>query len=259
MMSMPARLRARNAEWSLWALAMLAAVCTFSLWPELDLVISAQFYTPTIDPPFAMKNWLGVDALYRAVPWLGRLVLATSALLVTIAYWRPQWLTPRWRRRGKAMLLVALLGGVLLVNVGLKEHWGRPRPTATTHFGGAKPFQPALQPSALCRSNCSFVSGHAATGFCLLALGLTGAPALRRRWLLAGWVLGGTFGMGRIVQGGHFASDVIFCGLFIWGCALAVREVWLRLRVAQRGATRRSTGCPGMVHGGLSLRQSDSH
>ena len=239
MMAMRPRLGARRAEWTCWAFAMLAVAFTFSLWPELDLAISQQFYTPDTTPPFAMRSWLGVDATYQAVPWLGRLAFTTSALLVAIAYWRPQWLALRWRRRNTAALLVMLLGGVLLVNVVLKEHWGRPRPTATTHFGGVKPFQPALQPSNLCRRNCSFVSGHAATGFCLLALGLTGAPAARRRWLLAGWLAGGVIGMGRIVQGGHFASDVLFCGLFIWACALVVREVWLRLRLAQRS----TAGC----------------
>jgi lipid A 4'-phosphatase len=55
----------------------------------------------------------------------------------------------------------------------------------------------------------SFVSGHAAMGFWLMAL----AWVFRRRsWLWAGIVVGCVVSAGRIVQGGHFLSDTVMAG-----------------------------------------------
>ena len=43
-----------------------------------------------------------------------------------------------------------------------------------------------------------------------MAFGWLGAPAVRRRWLLASIACGGLFALVRIVPGGHFLSDTIF-------------------------------------------------
>jgi membrane-associated PAP2 superfamily phosphatase len=127
-----------------------------------------------------------------------------------------------------------LLGTGVVVNVILKETWGRPRPVEVQTFGGTGTFEPALRPSHQCDSNCSFVSGHAATGFTLMALGLLGAPATRRRWLLWGLAAGLATGALRIAQGGHFLSDVLFSGVFVWLVCVLLRQAWARLRLRRR-------------------------
>jgi membrane-associated PAP2 superfamily phosphatase len=134
--------------------------------------------------------------------------------------------------------LVMVLGTGVVVNAILKDNWGRPRPVDTQTFGGAGTFEPALLPSNQCDSNCSFVSGHAATGFTLLALGLLGAPATRRRWLLWGLAAGLTTGALRIAQGGHFLSDVLFSGLVIWLCGATLRAGYLYLRARRHRRLR---------------------
>ena len=222
--------RWREREWA-WIAATSTLLClSFSFWPELDLVLSRLFQT-------ASGSFVGnaqplVLAVYRAVPWVGR-ALALLALLVWL---RPAWsrISARWRRRLLTLGLSLLVGVGLAVNGVLKEQWGRARPGDVVALGGHAPFTPALRPVEHCQRNCSFVSGHAATGFVLMSIGLLGAPATRRRWLAVGLLAGLVVGLGRIAQGGHFASDVLFAGLEIWTCHAALRELWLHAVLRRR-------------------------
>ena len=52
-----------------------------------------------------------------------------------------------------------MLGPGLLVNLTLKNHWGRPRPIEVAQFGGDKQFVAWWDPRGTCDGNCSFVSG----------------------------------------------------------------------------------------------------
>ena len=148
----------------------------------------------------------------------------------------------RWRRRAQGLLLALVLGLWGVVNVGLKDHWGRPRPTEVSAFGGPHPFQSAGTVSPYCDRNCSFVSGHAATGFTLMAVGLLGTPATRRRWWRIGVVAGLLVGAGRVLQGGHFLSDIVLAGLVMHGVCLLIRAGWLRWRLRQRLVHARDRG-----------------
>ncbi len=231
--------RAREREWAAIAAVAMLLCLGFSLFPQLDLEVSRWFYAR--GEGFVGNRQPLVVALYLAVPWLGR-AAALLALVVGIAGWHRAGRLGRARWRRSVLLgLVLLLGVGALVNGVLKEHWGRARPMAVTALGGAARYVPALQPSDQCAHNCSFVSGHAATGFAVMALGCFGAPATRRRWLRWGLACGLLVGAGRVLQGGHFLSDVLFAGLAVWICAAALRQAWLLLRVHQR---RRRAGQP---------------
>mgnify|MGYP000057640139 CR=1 FL=1 len=162
-------------------------------------------------------------------------IVGEGALLALLgAAWRLVKLPRHWRRRAIALVVVAALGVGFLVHDVLKDSWGRPRPVATQAFGGAHPYQPALHPSDLCPRNCSFVSGHAAGGFMLLAVGMVGSRRTRWRWWAAGTAAGAVIGLARIAAGGHYLSDIVFGLLAVWGTAIVVREAWLRLAVWRR-------------------------
>lgn len=235
--------RAREREWGSIALATVLACAVFSLWPSIDLAVSQAF----VD---AQGRFVGdaippVRALYLAVPWITRAAALVALVALCMAARRPAWMGRRWRRRAGVTLLVLVLGVGLVVNGVLKQGWGRARPVDVGLVGGAGQFAPALRKSDQCARNCSFVSGHAASGFALIAWGLLGAPARRRRWLLLGGAAGLLVGLGRIAQGGHFASDVVFSGLVMWICSAAVREAWLLARLrwpSARSSRRPSAG-----------------
>lgn len=225
-------MKARRREWAWLAAGWLLAVVVFRGWPGLDLWVSAQFHAGA--GVFPLDEHPVVRGVYLVVPWLGRAMFVASLLVLLWAWRRPAAVPRPWARRAGAMALVLVLGLTGVVHGVFKDHWGRPRPVHVTEFNGPHPFQPALQRSDLCQRNCSFVSGHAGTGYVLMALGLFGAPATRRRWWAVGLASGLLIGLGRVMQGGHFASDVVFGALIIGVCAALIREAWLRLTLARR-------------------------
>ena len=221
-------MRERTREW-LWITTLAVVIGgVFRAWPELDIAISRAFQHA--DGSFAGNDSAVVMALYWSVPWIGRILGLGGLAIGLIGLWRRDWIGVRLRHRALSLALVFLVGVSAAVNFGLKEHWGRPRPASTSVLGGTLVFQPVLQPSNQCQRNCSFVSGHAATGYALLAVGLMAAPRLRRRWLAVGAAAGLLLGLARVSQGAHFTSDILFAGLVVWACASGVRHAWLALR-----------------------------
>lgn len=133
------------------------------------------------------------------------------------------------KRQVVTFLLVGIIiGPVLVVDVGLKDHSGRARPINVEAFGGAKQFTPAFIPADQCTHNCSFVSGHVVGTSFLMAFGWLGVPRKRRRWLVGSLAAASIVGIARIIPGGHFLSDVIFAWLFVY-FSLWLTEGILRL------------------------------
>jgi lipid A 4'-phosphatase len=221
-------MRVRYLNNWIWALCFVLACGIFLGSPELDLWIAMRFYDPT--GYFPANQWVSVQAVYVWAPRLGWLLTLWTLLVLAIRWYRPERISRGLWRRCLAWILVAVLGNGLLVHEGLKNQVGRPRPNQVQDMGGAVPFVPALQLSPSCARNCSFVSGHAALGFGFLAFGMWAARQARRRWLLAGVLMGSGIGLVRIVQGGHFLSDIVFAFLAIWGSAIVIHQVWLRWR-----------------------------
>ena len=226
-------MKARQREgWHLVGLALVAA-CLFEVFPQLDTWTSSQFYAGA--GRFPVDDWAGVRLIYHAVPWAGRLMVVATLCILLVAWVRQAWVA-RWVwRRCAALALSLVLGLGLVVNGSLKELWGRPRPAQTLEFGGQLPFVPALHPSRVCERDCaSFVSGHAATGFTLIALGLFARPLVRRRWWWLGISAGAAIGLVRVAQGRHYASDIVFGLVVMAGLAWLVREVWMRCMLLRR-------------------------
>jgi membrane-associated phospholipid phosphatase len=110
-------------------------------------------------------------------------------------------------------LAALIIGPGLLVNVFLKEYWGRPRPASTDLFGGTLPFVRAGEWSSACPDNCSFVSGEASSIFwlmCLIPLWPKHQRGMAAVIICTIAVL--TAGL-RVAFGGHYMSDVVLGGL----------------------------------------------
>lgn len=122
------------------------------------------------------------------------------------------------RKQALFFLLMLALGPGLVVNVLLKDHYGRARPIDVHEFGGQFPFTQFWQPGTS-SNNRSFPSGHASIAFYVVAPWFV----LRRRrpgqascWLAGGLAYGSLVGAARIMQGGHFLSDVLWAGGLVY-------------------------------------------
>jgi lipid A 4'-phosphatase len=240
-------MKARHRERIALLVLAGAAALLFERWPRLDLWLTAHFHAGA--GRFPANDMSLVQLVYVGVPWAGLgLLLATLALLAWAAGRREQVPRRAWRRAA-ALALVLLLGAGALVNGALKEQWGRPRPREVQDFSGVHPFVPALHPSRECVHNCSFVSGHAATGFALIAVGVFGPHAARQRWWRIGAAAGVAVGTVRVVQGAHFLSDVVFCLLLMWATCVLLREAWLRIMLLRRrrAGVDRTAGALGLL------------
>lgn len=222
-------MKAREREAWFGGAGLGISVLLFTLWPGLDLQVSQAFFDiPSATFPANQLTW--IHAVYVATPWLSRALFVLCCLGMVYLKMRSQPRALGLQRRLLAWLLMAVLGLGVVVDWGLKDKVGRPRPEQLQLFGADKPFVPAFQWSTHCDVNCSFVSGHAASGFSLMALGMWAGWRRRQNFLVLGMVTGSTIGAVRVAQGGHFVSDVVFSGWAIWLTYLLIRRIWLVLR-----------------------------
>ncbi len=202
---------------------LVLAGLTLVIWRTgLDLGLAGMVVGPD-------NTWPGMDRLpwnllYRWAP-APAFAMAGVALVLLVA----GVLSARWRRFRRDALFVILLlalGPGLLVNVALKDHVGRARPREVVQFGGSHRFTEIWQPGSTGR-NSSFPSGHASVAFFLIAPWFV----LRRRnrtlalvFLAGGTLFGLAVGWARILQGGHFLSDVVWAGglVYLTGAVLAL-------------------------------------
>jgi lipid A 4'-phosphatase len=196
------------------AVAIVAAI-VFTAFPGVDVWTSGLFYAAA-DGFYLQDAWWAV-ALYESIPIVA-IVVGVGSLLLLIHNLARKRQAGSLSNRFLLFVLAALaVGPGLVVNVGFKDNWGRARPRDVTEFAGEKRFTPALVPSDQCERNCSFVAGHPSVMFWLAALGYAATSRRRRtRIFAAAATLGLIAGLGRIVQGGHFLSDVIFSGLAVF-------------------------------------------
>lgn len=191
---------------------------------ELDLAVAKMTFN---------RSWNGVEAIERgffSTPFFdfiylygvlpSQLVCFAALIVMFLSIWKPK--LKRYRGVCAVLSLTLGVGSLFITHTILKECWGRPRPRQTQEFGGQQPFRAYYQPlfNKAPEPSKSFPSGHSTCGFyffCLYFLGRRfSLKALSQFGLITGFVLGGMLSMARIVQGGHFISDVYVAGLIMW-------------------------------------------
>ncbi len=152
-------------------------------------------------------------------------LLAAAALAALLAgFWMRKYAA--WRKEAVFILLLLGLGPGLLINVLLKEEFGRARPREIVEFGGSEQFTPFWQPGKA-GTNSSFPSGHAAIAFAALGPWFVLREKRRRTaalFLILGLLFGTCVGIARILQGAHFLSDILWAGglVYLVGSLLAL-------------------------------------
>ncbi|HTZ39354.1 MAG TPA: phosphatase PAP2 family protein [Syntrophales bacterium] len=177
-----------------------------------DLAIEALFYSPGAG--WLQGNGEPWASLYR----YGNLPAFALGAMGAIAFVLSFFSARHQRDRVASLFIVVFLalGPGLVVNTVVKEYWGRPRPADIVQFGGTEAYRPFWNPGGQGRS---FPSGHAAIGFFIMAPFFVlrhRAPAWARRALVAGLFYGALMGLTRMIQGGHYLTDVIWAGCLIY-------------------------------------------
>lgn len=214
----------RWAAFALWTIPLVLLVAVL-LEPRLELNLTARFFDPE-RRVFPFRSTLFGELVRKGLPLLLFLLAGAVALLGGLAALRHRPLWGVGPRVALYLLAALALGPGLVVNVGFKDHWGRPRPSTLVEFSGPNHYVPPLVPSRQCDDNCSFPSGHAALGFWTIAFALLAPYRWRPAALAAAVGFGGLIGFARIAQGAHFLSDVAASGVMV-GLTCIFLHRWL--------------------------------
>ncbi|MDA8415226.1 MAG: phosphatase PAP2 family protein [Desulfobacteraceae bacterium] len=200
--------------------ALIAATLLCVL-TNADIRATSLFYQPGVGFPIGkLQPWW---FLYRfgEYPAFG---MGTVALLLVVAgFFKPT--LARFRRPALFVALLLIIAPGILANVVFKDHWGRPRPGDVDIFGGTMAFhQPWLPGPA--PKNASFPAGHPTVAFYMSAPYFILREKKRRRqallWLWGGILYGIVMGVARVIQGGHFVTDVIWSAGFVYLTAMVL-------------------------------------
>ena len=205
---------------------VLAVSAVFLAFPGLDLSASGLVYTPGKGFLLARSEPLRLFRRSGDIAVTAVVVVLLGAMVIKLV--RPDRPSPVAPNAVVFLLASLALGPGLLVNVVLKDHWGRPRPAMVEAFGGTLPYVEVWRITGYCVKNCSFVAGEASSALWLTALALV----VPKRWRLPVALLTGAYALllsaNRIAFGGHFLSDVLLSFALT---ALVIAVLW-RLVVA---------------------------
>jgi membrane-associated PAP2 superfamily phosphatase len=210
----------------------VAAGLVFGLFPGLDLALAGLFHDPARGG-FWLRFNQPLQAVREGVSWLIGLIAILPIIawiLKLILPHRPMFMPGR----AVVLLLVTIgFGPGLVANSLFKENWSRPRPIDIPQFGGVEPFMPWWDPRGECPKNCSFIAGEPSGAFWTLAPAAVAPPAWRPLAYTGAVAFGTAVGVLRMAMGGHFASDVIFAGIFMF------LTIWLVYALIYRWRTTR--------------------
>jgi lipid A 4'-phosphatase len=220
-----------NRTGLLICLAIAVAVgVLFALYPELDITLSSYFYAGgyrwhVLDWPSGIVRDL--------VTWIVALIAAPAFIALVL-----KWALPRrpLLMSGRAIVLMIstlALGPGLMVNVVLKDNWGRPRPQFLTEFNGPAPLLPWWDPRGQCDKNCSFVAGEPSGAFWTMSAAAVAPPLWRAAAYGAAVLFGAAVGLLRMSAGGHFFTDVVFSGVVVFLLIWLVHGLLYRWRATR--------------------------
>lgn len=212
--------------------ALILGCSTVVFWlTSLDIEIEKHFYV-------AEKGWVHKgsnpwDFLYHYgnIP---AFTMAGVCLVVLFASLISKRLL-RYRKLPIFLLLVLVIGPGLITHSIFKENWGRPRPRQIVNFSGTEEFLVVWEKGVSGKGK-SFPSGHASIGYFILSPFFF-LREIKRKWalvfLITGLAYGTLMGIGRMIQGAHFASDILWSGGFTYLTGLVLyylfrfdRTIW---------------------------------
>lgn len=213
-----------------WIVPILFFIAITPWLAEIDLAAASWSYTP-LPPGVIDSHYNGFysnnfwDFIYHYGFFPAQVSCATSGAIFVLSYTSPYW--RKWRQAALMGVLTLVIGGAI-VGPLVKEVWSRPRPKQIVQFAGQKEFRPYWKPyfGPEIEASKSFPSGHSTCGFYFFWLYFLGKRLQNKKLIFSGLFialsLGTILSLARILQGGHFVSDVLGAALLMWEVAFVV-------------------------------------
>lgn len=216
----------------------LALLAFFHIFPQVDLYVSEHFFVREVCSAgisiretcghFPYRQELSLQLLRTLFLRLPYVVTAVLLWKLADCYSHCGATFDANRARALKIALGALIAGpIVLVNMILKDHSGRPRPSGTLDFGGSLDFVQAGSLIGKCVSNCSFISGEAAGAGWLLCLVFLAPRSIRPALFIPLAAISLLAPALRVAFGAHFLSDVILgwlSSLVVFAAVLALTD-----------------------------------
>lgn len=203
-------------RWLLAPLVLMAGLVLMET-TSVDRLFSHWFYDAAVHG-FPHRHTFFFDTVLHH--WTKYAVILATCMVTAMLMLT--WVIPAWERRRSTLLFLALAMALAPLTVSLlKLVTDRPCPWDFIEFGGFEPYTHLFQFRGIAHARgLCFPAGHAATGFALMApffaLHHAHRHSLARAALLAGIAAGLLLGIGRIAQGAHFLSHVLWSGVVCW-------------------------------------------
>lgn len=196
---------------------LIAAVLVMLERTPLDTIVSGWFFDRAANAfPLRYSTFLEV-VMHQ---WTKELVIVAAVLVIVL--YAMSFVMHELRGLRRVLLFLSLGLSLAPLTVALMKAGSvRHCPWNLSEYGGFAPHLTLFDAAtnAVQAGHC-FPAGHASTGFCLLAFYFAGRalgrPALARAGLFLGIAAGLVLGAGRILQGAHFLSHVLWSGLVCW-------------------------------------------
>lgn len=205
---------------ALWAVPLILLVILTPFSAQLDLFIAKMTFYRGWSGQEPQEYGFYTTPFFDFIYLYGAMPAAFTAGVAAICFFVPR-LKP-YRGICSMLALALFVGSLVITHSLLKECWGRPRPRQVVDFGGTQGFRAYYEPlfDEATEPSKSFPSGHSTCGFYFFCLYFIGRRYKKKSLQVLGLALalglGGALSIARIVQGGHFISDVYIAALIMW-------------------------------------------
>ncbi|MBF0458214.1 MAG: phosphatase PAP2 family protein [Nitrospirae bacterium] len=197
---------------------------------SIDIGIEEYFYGASSSKmTWFLANRFPWKQLYSYASVPAVLTAIASTVVLILGYITDKY--TKYRLYSIFLILTLAIAPGLLVNMTLKNYWGRPRPVEIKAFGGKWDYQKVLEKGTGGRGK-SFPSGHASIGyyfFVFYFLFRRKKRAIAFLSLALAFLYGTLLGVTRMSMGGHFLSDVLWSAFIVFSSALVLYYFILRI------------------------------
>ncbi len=195
-------------------LIIMTAISALFISSDWDIQLQKPFYNSS--DGWFMKDSQPWRLLYKVGTIPGLMLAVSGIVLLILSFTKSKYL--KYRKIGAFILLVMIIAPGVIVNAGFKDHWGRIRPRNIQEFNGKYEYI-ELWEKGVTGKGKSFPCGHASMGFYFFVLFFLYRKTNRKAavfWFIFAMVYGTLIGIARMAGGGHFASDVLWAGAFVY-------------------------------------------